>query len=276
MSVTNRSKQLEKLAMSMPQANQQFAQQQQDARKVQLQSQIKSLPQGVGGPALAQQLGAQQQQQAGQIQLGAAQKTQQRQQVIGQEALAGQARQQRQAGFEQQIALTQNQRSIADKISRIDNKYKNMLLDDQLTFRKDQAGQTLLNERQLADWAISKAKSREEYLSYAQAANQIYQREIQVLEAAHKKISQTMQNNYVAKNKPLDRELRKKLAIQKQELERQILEKKNKAANRSSMWSTGGMIVGGAIGAYFGPAGAVAGAKLGEGLGQTAASQTEG
>lgn len=268
---TTRARQLEKLAMSLPQENQQMAQAQQQARMTQLQEQVRQAGPGLG-PRAAQELGAQQAAQAGQIQLGAAQQTQQQQQLLGQEALAERAREQRGAGFAQQIALGEQQREAADRLARIDRTLKSRLLDDQLQFRRDQAGQALLNERQMADWAVSKAQSAEEYASYAQAAQQVYERELQMLETANKKITQVLQQNYIKEGKPLDRQLRMKLAQQKKQLELEIQKKQNKAANNAAMWQAGGTIVGGVAGALLGggPAGAAVGASLGAGLGQIA------
>lgn len=264
---STRAKQLEKLAMSLPQENQRTAQAQQQARQVQLQSQIQQAS-PTAGPALAQQMGAQQAAQAGQIQSQAAQRGQQQTQLMGQTALSEMGRQQRQEGFEQQLALSANQRSAADRLANIDKKLKTQLLDDQLQFRKDQAGQDLLNERQLADWAALKAESGEEFAEYAQAAQQVYEREIQMLETANKKITQALEQGYIAKNKPLDREMRKKLAQQKQALELEIQKKQNKAANKSAIFSTAGALGGAAVGGLIaGPAGAMAGSAVGQGLG---------
>ena len=284
---TNRAKQLEKLTMSLPAANQQAAQGAQQARMVQLQSQIGQLQPGVGGPGLAQQMGAQQAQQAGGIQLAAQKQGQQQMQQAGQQALQQQGREQRQAGFEQQLKLNEQQQNIANRLARIDSRYKNMLLDDQLSFRKDQANQTLLNQRQLADFALLKAKNKEEYAQYAQMSQQIHNRELQLMEAAQAKIDQALRQNYVKKGKPLDRALQKELAEKKRSLDAAIARKKQKAANNALMWNAGGQILGAAaavgavalaaptggasLGAYAAAAGA--GSALGGGFGSLIGSK---
>ena len=285
---TKRAKQLEQLAMSLPGQNQQIAQGQQQARQIQLQEQIKQAP-GTAGPGFAQQLGAQQAQQAGQIQLGAQKRGQQQAQLAGQMGLEQKAREQRDTGFQQQLAINANQRQTADRLSNLDQRLKSQLLDNQLTFQKDQAGQTFLNERQLMDYAATKARSAEEYANYVQQVNQISQRELQMLQTAERKINQALQQGYIKKGKTLDRELQKELIEKKRILQKQIQDKQNKAANRASMFQAGGVVLGAAAGALAGPAvlgtaavalagpavvGAMVGAQLGSGLGTTLAGAT--
>lgn len=267
---STRARRLEKLAMSFPQENQRLAQGQQAARQVQLQEQIRSARPGLG-PGAAQQLGAQQAARAGQIQLGAQQTGQQQAQLVGQMGLEEQARGQRQRGFEQQIALTQKQRAAADRLSRIDRDIKNQLLDQQLQFRRDRAGQELLNERQLADWALSKAQSAEDYAEYAQAAQQVYQREIQMMDRANKVLTQALQQGQTRDGKILNQNLRKELIQQKRALEHQIQRKQQEAANKAAMFQAGGSILGTAVGAAFGGAsGAAIGGSIGQGVGTAA------
>lgn len=275
---SDRARQLEKLALSLPMENQQFARQQQEARLAQLQQQMSTLSPGTGGVRTAQQLGAQQARQAGDIQLKAAQQTQAQTQVLGQEALAEQARAKRGRGFELTVALNQQQRQAANRLNRIDIQLKNNLLDQQLQFKQTQAGQALFNERQLADWAIAKAQSQEEYANYAQAATQMYQRELQILETANKKLEQILKQNYIKENKPLDREMRRQLTEQKAALELSIKKKENAAKNRISMWQVGGQILGAGVAmlSTLGAPAALAAATIGGGITSTLAGLSDG
>lgn len=270
---TNRAKKLEKLAMSLPQGNQQIAQGQQAARQIQLQEQIKQAPQAMG-PAAAQQMGAQQAQQAGAIQLGAQQKGQQQAQLMGQMGLEQKAREQRQAGHEQQLSLNEQQMDFANKINKLDTKLKNQLLDEQLVFQKDQANQGYLNERQLLDYAMTKARSREDFLNYQQQVEQVSSREIQMMEAAAKKLGQAIEQGYISKKRGLDNELKKDLIQKKRAIERRIAERKRAAANRHAMIRSVTGIAGGIIGgiAGGGPAGAMAGYQIGQGAGSMLAN----
>lgn len=259
--------------MSLPGANQKIAQGQQAARQVQLQEQIKNVPQGMGGPGLAQKMGAQQAQQAGQIQLGAKKQQMAQAQQIGQMGLQQMGREQRQTGFEQQLTLSDKQREFANKLNRLDSRLKNQLLDNQLEFRKDKANQTLLNERQMLDYALMNAKSNEDFENYRQAAQQASKKELLMLEVANQKITQALNQGYIEGKGKLDRNLQKELRQRKKDIEDRIRREKEEAKNRAMMWSAGGAIIGGAIGAFAGgPAGASAGVSIGSGLGQTASS----
>jgi hypothetical protein len=263
---TKRAKQLEKLAMSLPSANQQLAQGQQQARQIQLQEQIKQAPTSVG-PGFAQQLGAQQAQQAGQIQLGAQQKTQTQAQLVGQMGLEEQARQQRQEGFQQQLALSANQRDTANRLANLDQRLKSQLLDDQLQFQRDQAGRASFNDRQLLDYAALNSRNQQEYMNYVQQAQQMQDREMQLLKAAEQKLTQVINQGYIKKGKRLDQQLKVELTRKKRELQKQIQDKQNKAANRAAMFQAGGAILGTAAGALAGPTGAAIGGSIGSGVG---------
>ena len=274
---TKRAKQLEQLAMSLPKANQDMQQGQRAARDIQLYEQVRQAPQGTSFRA-AGQLGAQQAQAAGQEALQAQKATQTQSQQVGQMGLQEQGRQQRQEGFEQQIQVSENQRKLGNKLNKLDNRLKTQLLDDQLKFNKDQAGQTLLNTRQLADWAVTKAKSKEEYLNYAQQARQMYEKDIMLHEAAYKKLRQALELGYIKKGLKLDIETKLRLKKAKAAIEKQIRDKKNKAKNKMSMWSAGGKIIGGvAAGIYSGgnPLAIKAGMAGGETLGTLGASAFE-
>lgn len=271
--MTSRLKALDKLSASFPEANQRVAQGMQEARKTQLQETIKQARPSAG-PAQAQQLGAQQAAKAGQIQLGAQQQNQQQQTQVGQLGLQQQAREQRQTGFEGQIALTQNQRAAADKLASLDIDLKNKLLDQNLQFKRDQAGQTVMNQHQLADYALANAKSQEEWLEHQQTVSQAYEKEMILLKHSFDVLSQTLQQGHTKEGKKLDFESKKRIANARIAIEQEMTRKSNDAKNKAAMWRTGGKIIGGIGGGVAGfvsggPAGAVAGAKMGMDAGET-------
>lgn len=263
---TQRAKRLETLAMNLSGANKKVAEQQQQARSLGLQQFAKNASPQTTSAQLVQ-AGAQSAQNAQNIALQQQQQTAASTQAVQQEAL-----QQKQAGLtqqarEDQLSLDKSQMESAATLARLDQSLKNKLLDEQLKFNTDQAGRQVLNERQLADWAATQARDLEEFKNYQQIVDQTTRRELQVYEAAHRQITQTLEQGYVKGKQSLDQEHRLKLEQQKQQLEKTIKEKQQNAANRASMWQAAGTIVGAGVGLIFGPAGSVAGAALGASIG---------
>ena len=263
---TSRGRQLQKLAGALPGGNQQVQQGLDQARQVRLQQQIKQLTPSAG-TAAAQQLGAQQTAQAGAIQQQAAQAQATQGTQLGQLALQEQSRSGRQVAFGQQIELGQQEQVLANKLSQISRTYKTKLLDEQLTFNKDQAGNTLFKTRQAMDWALSKSKSQEEWNNYVQEAKKVDSRRMAMLAHVNKELSQVLEQGYLKEGKKLDQASRLKIAKYLSETRAELEKSKTSAANKSSMLQAGGTLVGAGIGAVLGgPVGASLGATLGGGL----------
>lgn len=260
---TARTKQLRKLAEQLPGASERVTKGMKAARETQLQEQIAGAPKGAGTQA-AQQLGAKQAAAAGQQALQAgAQQQQQLQQVGG---LAAQERglQAEQKVGEAQRGLSKQARRLADKLSEVSEDAKDELLDEQLSFKRDEANRALMNERQMADWAITKAKNREEYLDYAQSAMQMHERKVKMLKAAHDKIKQAIKQGYVIEGQRLDQDAKRKLIEQERAMKEKMIDEENKRRNKEAMWRAGGSLVGAGVGTYFGGAGGgKAGAETG-------------
>ena len=271
---TSRAKQLKTLAGSLPGANQQIQQGLQEARKTQLQETIRKMRPAQATTANIQQLGAQQAGQAGQIALQGQQQQQQQATQLGQMALQEQGRQQRQAGFTQQVELNQQQRNIADKLYKLGKNLKNDLLDKQLTFQRDKAGNALFSQRQLLDYAAEKAQSKEEFQNYAQDLNQLYQRKMQIFEQAHNKVVEALNRGYIREGKELNQaqklELAKAAKALQDKLNRARIDAANAQAQTNALSGLLGAAIGGvAAGAVSGGLGAAEGAAVGASAGQT-------
>lgn len=270
-----RIQQLKSLAGSLPVANQQVAQGLKAAQDIQLKGSIKSMPQGAG-PGAAQQLGAQQQQAQGKIAL---QTNQQTAQQTGQVAQLGQAQKslqdQQQLG-QQARQVSGKQREFQDRLSNLSSDLKNKLLDEQLTFKTDERGRTFFNDRQLADWAATQAKSAEEFANYQQTVEQASQRKLAMMEQAQRLLQQQLDQAQRGGAQALNQQQTIRLAQQKAAMEKKIAQERADAANRGGTFGAAGMIAGTAIGAaYGGPAGAMIGGQIGGGLGQAAAGATQ-
>ena len=271
-----RSRQLQTLAQGMPVANQAVADQLQQGRQTQLQAAISSAPTGVSTRQAAQQVGAQQAQQAGQIQTGIMEQDLKQQAQLGQLGLAEQAQTAQKGLADRQLGLQQKQRELTGKLTAIDSRLKNELFDKQLSFQRDDMGRTLYNDRQLLDYKLMTAKSDEDLSNYEQKVSQLSKRKLQILEAAYKKIAQTLEQQFTKGQQKLDQAQKKRLVLAEAAMKEKIAREKANAANRGSMFSSAGTIAGAAVGTYYGgPAGGAAGAAVGGGAGSILASTTK-
>jgi hypothetical protein len=264
MAGTPRLQALQNLSGQLPVANQKVAAGQAAARDLQLQQSLSKLPQGAA-PATAAQIGAGQAAAAGQDQLKSASNQIQQQGQIGEMGIKEQAIQNQASVANQQASNRQLEMDNSKSLAEVDEKAKQELFDKQIQFRKDEAGRTVFNERQLADYAKLNAKSDEEYKSYAQKA-----------ELANRNIEEDLRQKYQIAKQRNDQASQRKIEQMQLDMKKAIAKKKADAANKAAIWTTGGTIIGGAIGAVAGgPAGAAAGASVGGGLGGLAYSQTE-
>lgn len=271
---TVRTRQLRKLASSLPGGNEKVAQGLQEARKTQLQAQVGAAAPGTGGPAAAQQLGAQQAQAAGQIAMSAQGQTQQDLGQVAKLGLQQSALESAQRLGAEERAQSALARKNAQRLTDLSESAKDQILDKQLQFKKDQANQTLLNNRQLADWALTKARSEEEYRNYEQMATQASQRRLQYLETVYARLEQMSKSGYAAEDKKLDFESQKQIKQMAQRMAKKIQQAKTDAAVKAAAWQAGGSILGAAVGgmATRSPGGAQTGAGIGGGAGKSIGS----
>ena len=269
--------QLNKLAAAIPMANQQIASGMQQARETQLQQAIGQMtPEQAATPRLAQSMGAQQAAQASAIQLGAQQKTQQSAVVAGQQAMVQDKIQKQQELFTRSQALSQKNRYLENELARISQSAKDKLLDQQLSFKRDELGRTVWNERQLADYKIATAKDEEDFRNYQQEASNLSERRMKMLTMAQKKLEQILEQGYISTNQKLDQASRLKIVENLAELKRKQARESARQSSNMGMWAGAGTVVGAGIGFVASggnPYGAVVGAQIGQGVGTAAGAQ---
>ena len=277
---TEKQTALQKLAQNMPVANQRVATGIQAARDLQLQQAVAgagAVPASVQSAA-AQQIGAATSAQAGQQLVAAAGREAERQVQIGQ---LGQAETARVADLRlgrQNVASQAEQTQLANRLAEVDERAKQEIFDRRLQFNQDEAGRKFMNERQLADWAIMKAKSEEDWRNYEQQVDQITRRRLSLMEVAHKRILQKLEQDYKSGKQKLDTEQSKRLRAAADALQKRINKEKENAAKRKAYHTTMGTIAGTVIGAVVtggNPAGAAAGATVGSAVGGYIGSREE-
>lgn len=274
MAETARMKALKNLAGSFPAANNQLAGQLQAGRQMNVQA-------AVGGAAPGQPIRQAAQQTGAVVAQTAAEDTKK---VVGQGIeggvqAAGMALEERQAvsGAEQaraQLANRDREMNARAVLSNLSRTAENQIVDMNIQFRLDDANRVALNETQLADWAILKAKDGESFKNYAMKSKQMHDRKIQLMEVANKRLTQALEFESKRKEQRLDYETRKKIAKMKADLEEKIRREKAEAANKQAMWSAAGTVVGVGVGALTGnPAGMAAGASIGGAVGSAVGSR---
>jgi hypothetical protein len=261
---SNRYSALKSLEGALPVVNQNVAKQQKAARDMQLQAAVAKAPASSPTTTTAQQTGS-----AAATQANEQGMTQAQQLIEGQAKLATAGLQMKSNEVEnnlagQQLAARDNSMDNVQRLANISESAKRDLYDKQMSFQKDEDGRMMFNERQLIDYARSNAETEEQFQNYAQTADQIHDKKIQVLEAAYAKLDEQLKFEYAKNKQDQDQGLTLKLDKMKRDMEKKIREDKTRRANNQQAWKSGGQIVGAVIGGiYGGPTGAAAGGQAG-------------
>lgn len=166
---------------------------------------------------------------------------------------------------QRQLAASKALQMQEAALDALGEKNKDELFNAQMKFNQDARGQTLLNERQLLDWAALNARSEEDLKNKILRADQLHKRKLRFMQVMNAKIQQALQTGYLSEKQQLDQQSRKELAELKRQTEERLQKEKNKAANKRAIGGAIGSIGGAVVGAYVGgPTGAVAGAQAGQ------------
>lgn len=254
------------LSAQMPGENKQVVTGLQEAAKSQMQAQLGGA-QPLGQPMgirQVQQLGAQATAAQAQPILQVQQQAQQQAAKLGQLSLEEKQQQIQKQLQERQFNIQRGQREMESQLGTLNKELKQRLLDDQVSFQKDELGRTLFNERQLLDYKLATAKSGVEIRELEQKMRQTSQRKLQMLKTAQAKLIQGLGQEFQKGQQELDQEQRKRLIQAKVEIDKKIAREQANARNRGSMFSAIGTLAGVAIGAALvaSGAGAPAGAAI--------------
>lgn len=157
--------------------------------------------------------------------------------------------------------LTRKQREDLASLGRL---VKQQVFDSRLQFGADERGRKFSNARQLADYAVSSSRDRQELGDRLREMQQAYEKEQILFDAVNKKIVQAIELEYKKKEQARDQALIQQLAEMRRAAE---AEQRRRAAKAQAINSiiVGGATVAGAI--YGGGApGAAAGAAAGQAI----------
>lgn len=239
---TPRMAALQNLQKQLPVASQKVASGIQAARDIQLQQAVAKAPTGAAIAPAAQQTAAAATAQTGAQQVEAAKQMVQQAGQLGQLQLGEQQLAAQQRAAQQQQAARQQEMTNVEKLGRLDMAAKQELYDKEMQFKKDEAGRTLFNERQLADYAIRNARSEEEYKRYAQDAELLARRDLQATEAAFKLVMEDLKSKWQLAEQRQDQAAKEEIARIEAAARAAMEKKRNKAANSAAMWQAGGQL----------------------------------
>jgi len=273
------------IAADMPRQNQRVATGLQEAAKMGVQAQLGQIGQAGQGPLSVQQVqqaGAQAAAQQGQATLQAQQQQAQKAMQASQQAAKVEAEETQQRLREREFGIKKKANVLERQLGVYDEKLKNELFDKNIKFQKDELGRTLFNERQLMDYKIYSTKSKIEFRKFEQDMRNMSRRRIKMLDVSLAKIKQELRQQFDKDQLELNQEQKMRLLKAKQAIEEKIARAQANAANRASMFSSAGTIIGAGIGAILAvptgglsvAAGAAIGASIGTGVGNIAAGAT--
>lgn len=90
-------------------------------------------------------------------------------------------------------ALAKSQFDQQQRLSKLSSDLAKRLHDDTLAFKRDDLGRTVLNEQQMLDYAVIKAKSAEELENFRTLKEQVLSRKQAVMKQVYAVISQKLQ-----------------------------------------------------------------------------------
>jgi hypothetical protein len=182
-------------------------------------------------------------------------------------------------GMEQDNQLLDLSLRQRRELASIGRDVKDQIFDSRLRFEKDENGRKFSNERQLADWAISNAKTEQELQGRFREMQQASDRTIKLLEHSNNQIMEAINRGWLVKEQKLDYEQKRYLLDLKRKMDEKIAKERAKAANRMAVYQGVGMVAGAVIGSMVAPVGgtalgATAGASAGAGVGTAVAGAT--
>jgi hypothetical protein len=169
-------------------------------------------------------------------------------------------------------------------LAKMGNNIKQELLDSRLAFEKDEAGRKFSNDRQLADYIASNAKTQQEFDSKMSGIANVARQQAVMTAAFNERLNTILNQGYIESKGDLDNAQRIRLAALRSETTKAAEKAKANAANKILMGQAIGTIVGvagvgaaaaaGVIAAPVVVPALMAGAALGGATGTIAATNT--
>jgi len=121
------------------------------------------------------------------------------------------------------------------RLEKMDSAASAEIMGKEKQIQLDSFGRKQLSERQLADWYNTRAASEEDWAGYQQRTQQLHDRKLMILSAAHAKIEQAEKQEAARVQQGGDNKLLMELAEMKKKAADKINKQKNKSANKSAI-----------------------------------------
>lgn len=207
-----------------------------------------------GGPAALTSMGAQLAGQRQQAATGVLQGAVQAQSADAQGALQDEKLAREGVTQDFRLALSRQARELGTELSARGMSAEQELFSGNLQFERDEIGRAVLNERQLADYAVGSARSQEELQNYEMQVAQTLERKQAMMKAAFAVLEQQEQQLFAQSEQELNQELAGRIAVAKKKLQDDMGRLASDAANSAAIWG-GVTAVGMAVTPIFAPAG---------------------
>jgi hypothetical protein len=176
------------------------------------------------------------------------------------------------AGRELAVAAAQTGNEL--KLAQMDSELKREMVDARARFATDESGRLVLNASQLADLAVSKARSREELEGKLQSMEQVSKRKLQATELMYKRAMQDLDFRTQQAIQSGNQQAAQSIAAYKNQIaaafQAEVAEAQNKAMLIQTIFGIGGAVIGGL--STMSPMGAAFGYSAGTGAGAVAAN----
>lgn len=263
------------IASNMPAANQEAAKRRQAASDLQLQQAVAATPTTAPIQQTAQAMGTAVAQQQGQQQVQTAQKQVEQQAQAAGTVLKQQEAENKQATLAQNIGLQKTELSNEERFASLNQQAKTEMFDSRLKFEQDEAGRTIFNTRQLADYARLRAKDDVEYSRFEQKARQASERELQAMQQTSALLEEELNHRYNSAKSDEDRKLVENLRAMKIAHDKKMAQSKANYERDMAAIGVVAKVAGVVASIYSGPAGGAAAEAAVMGVGGAAVKEED-
>jgi hypothetical protein len=171
------------------------------------------------------------------------------------------------------LAVSKQSRELSQKLYEQEGQTGSEIFDANMQFQTDELGRGVLNDRQLADYAVLTARSQEELANYEADISQALERKQQIFRQSYAVLEQAEKQAFESEQTEANQDLQRRIALAKKKLHDDMAKIQQEGANKAAIWGAV-TAVGAAITPIF-PVAGLAIAGVGAAGGAMAAQDTK-